>query len=178
VTAPSNDGRASLRGLAEALDVSVTTVSNHLSDLEEAGAIEGYVPRVTSESLAYDVTAIVHLPVEGSALEVVTERLTDGTRTVSVTEVTGDDVVAIGTFRDADEMNDRIRRLVSDSNVLGSNTSVVSTRRSRIGSSDSTSTSETDRCQFVRLGGSERRVSVSAVHSGAGSYDLDPSGTQ
>jgi len=33
VNALLGDGRASLRSLAEDLDVSVTTVSNHLSDL-------------------------------------------------------------------------------------------------------------------------------------------------
>ena len=34
------NGRESLRSLGDQLDVSVTTVSNHLADLEEAGAIE------------------------------------------------------------------------------------------------------------------------------------------
>ncbi|KMT45703.1 hypothetical protein EL22_28645 [Halostagnicola sp. A56] len=38
VNALLGDGRASLRSLAEELDVSVTTVSNHLSDLEEQDA--------------------------------------------------------------------------------------------------------------------------------------------
>jgi DNA-binding transcriptional MocR family regulator len=36
------DGRASLRSLAEELDVSVTTASNHLSDLEDEGVVRGY----------------------------------------------------------------------------------------------------------------------------------------
>ncbi len=40
VNALLGDGRASLRSLAEELDVSVTTVSNHLSDLEDEGVIE------------------------------------------------------------------------------------------------------------------------------------------
>ncbi len=126
VNALLNDGRASLRSLAEELDVSVTTVSNHLSELEEAGAIEGYTPTVNYEALGYDVTAVLHLSVEGSALEEVTERLRGEERMISVYEVTGDDdVVAIGKFRDTDEMNDQIKRLVSDANVKGSNTSVV-----------------------------------------------------
>jgi len=36
------DGRASLRSIGEELDVSVTTVSNHLSTLEDEGVIRGY----------------------------------------------------------------------------------------------------------------------------------------
>lgn len=36
-----SNGRASLRSLGDELDVSVTTVSNHLRDLEEEGVIRG-----------------------------------------------------------------------------------------------------------------------------------------
>ena len=68
VNALLGDGRASLRSLAEDLDVSVTTVSNHLSDLEEDGIIRGYTPKVDYDALGYDVTAILQLKVEGSGL--------------------------------------------------------------------------------------------------------------
>jgi len=61
-----DDGRASLRSLAEELDVSVTTVSNHLSDLEEEGVIEGYTPKVDYDAVGYDVTAIMQLKAEGA----------------------------------------------------------------------------------------------------------------
>ena len=126
VNALLGDGRASLRSLAEELDVSVTTVPNHPSDLEEEGAIEGYTPKVNYDTLGYDVTAILHLKVEGSALEDVTERLGEERQMISVYEVTGDyDIVAIGKFVDTDGMNDQIKSLLSDSNILASNTSVV-----------------------------------------------------
>ena len=73
VNALLDDGRASLRSLAEELDVSVTTISNHLSALEEEGAITGYTPRVNYGLMGYDVTAILQLKVEGNALPDVTE---------------------------------------------------------------------------------------------------------
>jgi DNA-binding Lrp family transcriptional regulator len=45
---------------------------------------------------------------------------------ISVYEVTGDyDIVAIGKFRDTDEMNDGIKSLLTDENIRESNTSVV-----------------------------------------------------
>jgi DNA-binding Lrp family transcriptional regulator len=126
VNALLDDGRASLRSLAEELDVSVTTISNHLSALEDEGAIEGYTPKVNYDALGYDVTAVVHLKVEGSALEEVTERLRGEEQMISVYEVTGDDdIVAIGKFRDTDDMNEQIKSLLSDSNIHASNTSVV-----------------------------------------------------
>ncbi|MFH5799640.1 HTH-type transcriptional regulator Lrp [Haladaptatus sp. DYF46] len=120
------DGRASLRSLAEKLDVSVTTISNHLAHLEEQGVIQGYSPRVDYDELGYDVTAVVQLKVEGNALPEVTERLQDHDQMISVYEVTGDyDIIAIGKFTDTDGMNDQIKKLLIDPDIKESNTSVV-----------------------------------------------------
>lgn len=126
INALLRDGRASLRSLAEELDVSVTTVSNHLADLEEAGVIRGFSPDVDYDALDYDVTAILHLKVEGNALPEVTDRLLDHRQMVSVYEVTGDhDIIAIGKFRDTDGMNEQIKALLVDPDIKESNTSVV-----------------------------------------------------
>lgn len=126
VNALLEDGRTSLRTLAEQLDVSVTTVSNHLSSLEADGIIEGYVPLVDYDELDYDVTAVFQLKVEGSALPAITDRLQDHRNVISVYEVTGDhDVVAVGKFEDTDGMNDRIKEVLTDPDIAESNTSVV-----------------------------------------------------
>jgi DNA-binding Lrp family transcriptional regulator len=126
VNALLGDGRASLRSLAEELGVSVTTVSNHLKDLEADGAITGYSPEVDYDRLGYDVTAVIQLNVEGSAITDITERLREAKQMVSVYEVTGGyDIVAIGKFRDTDDMNDHIKELLSDPDIKESNTNVV-----------------------------------------------------
>ena len=126
INALLGNGRASLRNLGEQLDVSVTTVSNHLRDLEAEGIVNGYTPIVDYDNLGYDVTAIINLKVEGSALQTVAERLRDEKQMVSVYEVTGDyDIVAIGKFQDTDGMNDQIKELLTDVDIRESNTSVV-----------------------------------------------------
>ncbi|PSQ05842.1 AsnC family transcriptional regulator [Halobacteriales archaeon QS_6_71_20] len=126
VNALLGNGRASLRSLGEDLDVSVTTVSNHLRDLEDEGVIEGYTPRVDYGKLGYDVTAVVQLKVEGSALPEIVDRLRDQKQMVSVYEVTGDyDVIAVGKFRDTDRMNEGIKGLLADEDIRETNTSVV-----------------------------------------------------
>lgn len=126
INALLEDGRASLRSLAEDLDVSVTTVSNHLNDLEDDGVIRGYTPLVDYEALGYDVTAILHLKVEGDALPEVTDRLLDHRQMVAVYEVTGDyDIIAVGKFRDTAGMNEQIKALLVDPDIKESNTSVV-----------------------------------------------------
>ncbi|ELY63421.1 HTH-type transcriptional regulator Lrp [Natronococcus jeotgali] len=120
------DGRASLRSLAKELDVSVTTVSNHLSNLEEDGVIQGYTPIVDYDAIGYDVTAVMQLKVEGSALGEITKTLQDHDQMMSVYEVTGDyDIIAIGKFTDTDDMNDQIKALVTDPDIKQSNTSIV-----------------------------------------------------
>jgi DNA-binding Lrp family transcriptional regulator len=120
------DGRASLRSLSEELDVSVTTVSNHLSDLEDQGIIQGYTPKIDYDEIGYDVTAILQLKVEGSSLIEVTETLRDHRQMVSVYETTGDhDIIAVGKFLDTDDMNDTIKELLTDPEIKESNTSVV-----------------------------------------------------
>ena len=120
------DGRASLRSLAEDLDVSVTTVSNHLADLEEDGVIEGYTPIIDYDALGYDVTAIVQLKVEGNSLPDITERLQGYKQMINVYEVTGEfDIIAVGKFTDTDDMNELIKELLADADIKESNTSVV-----------------------------------------------------
>ena len=126
VNALLGDGRASLRSLAEDLDVSVTTVSNHLSDLEAEGVIDGYTPKLDYDALGYDVTAILQLKVEGNALPDVTDRLQSHDQMISVYEVTGDyDIIAVGKFADTDGMNRHIKTLLNDPDINESNTSVV-----------------------------------------------------
>ena len=126
VNALLGDGRASLRSLGEDLDVSVTTVSNHLSTLEDEGIINGYTPKVDYGALGYDVTAIVQLKVEGSSLPDVTEDLKHHKQMISVYEVTGDyDIIAIGKFTDTDGMNAQIKELLTNPDIKESNTSVV-----------------------------------------------------
>ena len=120
------DGRASLRTLAEKLDVSVTTVSNHIQDLEERGVIKGYTPLLDYEKLGYDVTAVIQLKVEGSALPDITERLEGHKQMTSVYEVTGDyDIIAVAKFTDTDGMNNQIKTLLTDPEIKETNTSVV-----------------------------------------------------
>jgi len=126
INALLGDGRASLRSLGEEIGVSVTTVSNHINDLEAEGVIGGYTPVVNYDELGYDVTAVIHLKVEGTALEEIVDRLHKQKQIVTVYETTGDyDIVAIGKFKDTDGMNAQIKELLSDVDIRESNTSVV-----------------------------------------------------
>lgn len=121
-----DEGRASLRELADNMDVSVTTVSNRLSRLEAEGQIRGFVPLIGYAEFGYDVTAITHLKVEGSALPTITDWLASHKQFIGVYEVTGEyDVVLLGKFMDTDDMNRHIKQLLADRNIKETSTSVV-----------------------------------------------------
>ncbi len=125
VNALTKNGRASLRSLADELDVSVTTVSNHLDDLED-DVITGYTPELDYDALGFDVTAVMQLKVEGDALPTISERLEQENRMLTVYEVTGDyDIIAIGKYVDTDDMNDQIKELLVHPDILETNTSIV-----------------------------------------------------
>ncbi|WP_254272852.1 HTH-type transcriptional regulator Lrp [Haloarcula marina] len=126
VNALLRDGRASARDIAAETGVAATTVSRRMDQLAEAGIIQEYTPRIDYAELGYDVTAVFQLSVEGGGLVDVTERLSDQQNMVAVYEVTGShDIIAVGKFRDTNEMNARIKDILTDPDVRTASTSIV-----------------------------------------------------
>ncbi|QIO21234.1 HTH-type transcriptional regulator Lrp [Haloarcula sp. JP-L23] len=126
VNALLRDGRASARDVAAETGVAATTVSRRMDQLVESGVIEEYTARIDYQELGYEVTAVFQLSVEGSGLVDVTERLRDLKNMVAVYEVTGShDIVAVGKFRDTNDMNARIKDLLTDPDIESAATSVV-----------------------------------------------------
>lgn len=122
----SDDGRKSLRSVAEELDVSVTTVSNHLDEMQEEGIIKGFKPVLNYPELGYTVTSALMIKAEGDSIKELVEELEEEDSLVYVYEVTGDfDVVAIGKYRNTEEMNDMIKKLLNSPSVKETNTNVV-----------------------------------------------------
>ncbi|MDZ7688629.1 MAG: HTH-type transcriptional regulator Lrp [Halobacteriales archaeon] len=120
------DGRKSLRGIAEELDVSVTTISNHLKSMEEEGVIKGFKPVLNYPELGYTVTSVLMIKAEGDSIKDLVNELRREDALLHVYEVTGDfDVIAIGKFRDTEEMNDTIKELLNSPMVKETNTNVV-----------------------------------------------------
>ena len=120
------DGRASLRSLAEELGVSVTTVSNHLDEMEERGVIEGFKPVINYSEIGYTVTCVLMIKAKGDVLEELVEELRGIDSFINVYEVTGDfDIMATGKFQDTEDMNDTIKSLLNNPKVRETNTNVV-----------------------------------------------------
>lgn len=122
----SEDGRKSLRSVAEELDVSVTTISNHLDEMEEKGVIKGFKPVLNYPELGYTVTCALMIKAEGDSIRDLVDELEEEDSLLYVYEITGDfDVIAIGKFRNTEEMNDMIKKLLNSPMVKETNTNVV-----------------------------------------------------
>lgn len=126
IEALKEDARRSLRELARVLDVSTSTVRNHLRELEERGVIEGYRPVVDYAALGYTLVTVTRIKARGDAIPGIVDELVRDSRLTHVYEITGDfDVMAVGRFRSDTEMNREIKRLLKVPGVEGTNTSVV-----------------------------------------------------
>lgn len=122
----SEDGRKSLRSVAEELDVSVTTISNHLDDMRDEGIIKGFKPVLNYPELGYTVTCALMIKAEGDSIRELVGELEEEDSLIYVYEITGDfDVIAIGKFRNTEQMNDIIKKLLNSPTVKETNTNVV-----------------------------------------------------
>lgn len=121
-----DDARQSARQLAERLSVSPSTISNRLKSLQGRGVLRGFRPDIDYARLGYGLVAITKIKARGDALPAIVEALAEDDRLTKVYEITGDfDILVIGRFRDENEMNREIKRMLSLPGIEGTNTSIV-----------------------------------------------------
>ncbi|MBS3814543.1 Lrp/AsnC family transcriptional regulator [Candidatus Bipolaricaulota bacterium] len=120
------DGRKSIRKVAREIDVSPSTVSNHLEDLMEDGVIKRFKPSIDYEKLGFDLTAITKIQAKGSEITNIVDRLKEEGSLTHVYEITGEfDILVIGKFDSRESMNREIKRMLNFSAVERADTSIV-----------------------------------------------------
>jgi len=122
----NKDARLSLREIAHALDVSTTTVSKHIKQLEDEKIILGYRPLIDYAKLGYEITTVIKIKARGNLIPEIVETLKQDNRLTHVYEITGEfDILVIGKFPDQESMNREIKSLLSHSAIEETNTSIV-----------------------------------------------------
>lgn len=120
------DARASLRTIAQRLNVSTSTVSHRVKQLEETGIIRGYQANLDYAKLGYRLTAITKIKARGPHIPAIVDELVKEETLVDVYEITGDyDVLVIGKYPDEEMMNREIKRMLSHPEIESTNTSIV-----------------------------------------------------
>ncbi len=122
------DGRASLRKLAEELDLSPSTVSNRFHALQENGIITGFRPAIDYEAAGFGLTGVIEVNAAADRMEDVATHIRDLDRVVAFFEVTGEtDMVLVCKFLDREDMNAFVKDLQKQAGVTETQTNVVLT---------------------------------------------------
>lgn len=105
----NNNGRASLREIADKLEYSPSTVSNHFRKLVDNGVIKGFRPDLDYSKLGFSFTCLAQIKTEAGKQGNVAEELSSKTYIHSLYRVTGDtDMIAICKFRSRKEMRENL----------------------------------------------------------------------
>lgn len=122
----NRDARKSLREIAEEIDVSVTTVANHVSKMEREGLIQQYVPVIDYEKLGYDLTALIGLKIAHNALLEVQSALANDKRVFGVYDVTGEwDSIVIARFKGRKDLDNFIKHTLDIDGIERTYTQIV-----------------------------------------------------
>lgn len=120
------NARKSYRDIAKELGIALTTVSNHVRRLEEAGVIRAYVPWCEPQKLGLELTVIVGVKIHPGKLLDVQQRIARSPRVFAVYDVTGEwDSVVLARFRDRQELNDFIKEVGEIPHVERTTTQLV-----------------------------------------------------
>ncbi|MBN2199819.1 MAG: Lrp/AsnC family transcriptional regulator [Candidatus Aminicenantes bacterium] len=122
----NNDARLSYREIARKAGASVTAVSRKVKQMESAGALRGYVPRVDPAAFGLDLTAVIALRISKGRLLETQARIAKDPRVSAVYDITGEwDSLVIGRFRGRDDLNAFIKHLLSQPYVVRSVTHIA-----------------------------------------------------
>jgi DNA-binding Lrp family transcriptional regulator len=122
----NRNARQSFREVAKDVGTSVTAVIHRVKKLEEKGALKGYIPVVDPDHFELKLTAIIALRISKGKLLETQEEVARDQRVVAVYDITGEwDSLIVGYFKDRQDLNDFIKRLLSLEYVDRSVTHIV-----------------------------------------------------
>lgn len=105
----NQDGRLSLRKIAENLDYSPSTVGNHFQKLVEEEVIKGFRPQLDYAKLGFSFTCITQIKAEAGRQKEVADILEEKDYIHSLYQVTGDtDLIAICKFLSREKMRENL----------------------------------------------------------------------
>ena len=118
--------KKSAREIAKELGKSPTLIAKKIRKLEELGIIKGCQAIVDYKKLGYTIMALIMLNVEGAHIEDVERTLAKEMNVRGVYDITGDfDVAILALFRDVDEMDRFVKKMLKNPFIKRSVTSVI-----------------------------------------------------
>ncbi len=122
----NRNARLSYRQMAKELNVSMSTISNRVRNMENKGIIKGYVPILDPLQIGFDLMVIIGVRISKGNLLGVQNEISKNPNVFGVYDITGDwDSIIEARFRNRAELNKFIKWLVSIENVERSYTQIV-----------------------------------------------------
>lgn len=121
-----NDSRLSIREISKIINRSPSTISERIRKLENRGVIKRYTITIDHGRLGYKLNAITLLQVDGAHIEDVEKMLMTEPNVRAVYDITGEyDVAIITTFRDSEELDRFIKKMLKNPYIKRSVTNII-----------------------------------------------------
>ena len=114
----NNNARMSFRQVAKNLGISPATLHNKVKKLENSGVLKGYIPLIDTESIGYNLMAIIGLRVKQEKEIEVQEAISKLTQVGAIYEITGDwDLILICYFKGRKDLTHFLKNSLPLSNI-------------------------------------------------------------
>jgi len=111
LNALNRNARMSFRQLAKNLRISPTTLHHKVKRLENSGVLKGYIPLINTESVGYNLMAIIGLRVNQEKDSEVQEVISKFPQVGAIYEVTGDwDLILICYFKGRKDLTNFLKK--------------------------------------------------------------------
>jgi len=120
------DGKIGYREMAKKLATNPSTIFNRVRSMESKNIIKKYSVILDSQQLGFDLSAIVFIRAVGTHITELEKKLAEMEEVMLVYDITGDyDVLVMGKFKNRDELNKFVKKILSMESVERTLTNLV-----------------------------------------------------
>ncbi|MBY9015890.1 MAG: Lrp/AsnC family transcriptional regulator [Candidatus Lokiarchaeota archaeon] len=120
------NAKTSYRVIQDKLNISIGTIHNRISKLEENKIIEGYTLKLNNEKLGYKLTFLIRINIDGKHTPKILDEISHKPEVCSVFHTTGEQSAAlICRFKEAQDVHNFIRELNEKEFVTKTNSNMV-----------------------------------------------------
>jgi Lrp/AsnC family transcriptional regulator for asnA, asnC and gidA len=120
------NAKTSYRVIQDKLNISIGTIHNRISKLEENKIIEGYTLKLNNEKLGYKLTFLIRINIDGKHTQEILDGISLKPEVCSVFHTTGEQSAAlICRFKEAQDVHNFIRELNEKEYITKTNSNMV-----------------------------------------------------